>query len=116
MSNTQKGKYGEDLAVKYLLESGYELLERNYRYSRFGEIDIIVKKGSHIAFVEVKARRNCDFGHPLEAISRAKVGKIFLTMRHYLSTCSVKFKTYSFDAIAVFLESGKIEHLKNIEL
>ncbi|GBF22834.1 restriction endonuclease like superfamily [Candidatus Gastranaerophilus sp. (ex Termes propinquus)] len=116
MTNTQKGKYGEELAVKYLEAQGYKILERNFRYSKFGEIDIIALKGKHLAFVEVKARSSGDFGHPLEAISRAKLEKIILSMRHYLSQTQVKYATYGLDAVSVFLKDGKIEHLENIEL
>ena len=40
MSNKIKGKYGEDIAVKYLIKNGYKIVERNYHFSRYGEIDI----------------------------------------------------------------------------
>jgi len=115
MSNTLKGKQGEELAVKYLLNQGYKILERNFRYSRFGEIDIIAMKDSHISFVEVKSRKNSKFGHPLEAISPQKIEKIIMSMRYFLSQTKIPHKTYGIEAISILSDSGTIEHLRKIE-
>jgi len=68
---TSTGKVGEELACHYLQDNGYLILSRNYR-SRFGEIDIIAKKGNCIAFIEVKYRKSNKFGEGFEAVSRQK--------------------------------------------
>ena len=52
----QLGKLGEELAKSFLLDDGYEFLEANYT-TRFGEIDLIMKKDEKILFVEVKTRK-----------------------------------------------------------
>jgi len=49
------GKWGEDMAVSYMLEHGFEILERNWRHSH-KEIDIIAQREGTLYFVEVKAR------------------------------------------------------------
>ncbi len=72
----KKGKEGEDLACEYLMNKGYELLHRNYRYKR-GEVDIIVKKNDRICFVEVKMRSRSDYGLP-ETFVNAKQQKLIL--------------------------------------
>ncbi len=48
------GQIGEDLACNYLKKSGYKLVERNY-LKKWGEIDIVAKKGNKLHFVEVKS-------------------------------------------------------------
>ena len=47
------GKIGEDYACEYLRKQGYQIVERNY-LKKWGEIDIIIKKGKKIHFIEVK--------------------------------------------------------------
>ena len=69
------GNLGEDLAVKFLLEKGYELLERNF-FKPFGEIDIIAKDKDYVVFIEVKARKNVKFGFPREFVNKNKIKKI----------------------------------------
>ncbi len=49
------GKWGEDLAAKYLAERGFEILARNWRHER-KEVDIIAQKEGTLYFVEVKTR------------------------------------------------------------
>jgi putative endonuclease len=56
LDKTQKGKFFEDRAVRYLESIGYKVLHRNYR-SKHGEIDIIDESENVIVFVEVKGRR-----------------------------------------------------------
>lgn len=52
-----KGRQAEEQAASILARRGYRILSRRYR-SPAGEIDLIASKGRHLAFVEVKARRN----------------------------------------------------------
>src|SRR5487761_96797 len=61
------GQAGEELAARWYLEHGYEVVERNWR-CRFGELDIVARKGSLTVFCEVKARNGTAFGHPAEAV------------------------------------------------
>jgi putative endonuclease len=51
------GDIGEKIAEKYLRDKGYKILDRNFRYSKLGELDIIVRKDNNIIFCEVKARK-----------------------------------------------------------
>lgn len=52
------GKAGEDYVAKYLKSKGFIILKRNWRDSRYGEIDIIAENRDYIVFVEVKTRQN----------------------------------------------------------
>lgn len=115
LSNKEKGQFGEELAVKYLENCGYKILERNFHYSRYSEIDIIAKEKDALVFVEVKMRTTTDFGHPYEAISRKKMENIFQAAQFFMQSTKEKYKTYRIDVISVIgLNNSKIEHLKNI--
>lgn len=118
MSNKLKGKAGEDIAVQYLKNNKYEILDRNFRFKRYGEIDIVAKKSNIISFIEVKYRTTKTFGMPLEAITKSKLEKIFLSAKYYLQSTNIKNKGFQIDAISIFDDNGeiKIEHIKNIEI
>jgi len=65
------GRAGEDRAAQYLIECGYDIVERNWRCPQ-GEIDIVALGGSTLVFVEVKTRRSLAYGHPFEAVDVRK--------------------------------------------
>ena len=107
------GDLGENLAEEYLLKRGYTLLERNF-HTRYGEIDRIFLKEDSIIFVEVKARKNNDYGYPSDFVTPQKQHKIIQTAEIYME----KFGFYDyqpiFDVIEVFLkEDVVIEHIEN---
>ncbi len=56
LETKQLGNAGEDLAVKHLKKQGYKILDRNFRYKGFGEIDIIARNSEQLVFCEVKTR------------------------------------------------------------
>lgn len=115
MKNKTLGNAGEDLACRFLQKSGYEILERNKRYSRFCEIDIIAKFKSTIVFVEVKTRRTDEYGVPFEAITKSKYENICKGVQYYLS--ENKVKDYRIDVIGITLKPElKINHIKNVSL
>ena len=53
-NNIITGKKGEDIAADFLIKSGYEIIERNWHYSKNAEIDIIAKDNNTLVFVEVR--------------------------------------------------------------
>ena len=69
------GREGEQVAVDYLTERGYRVLDRNWR-CRQGELDIVALDGRELVVVEVKARRSLAFGDPLEAVTDAKLTRL----------------------------------------
>jgi len=123
MSNKIKGKYGEEIAVNYLIKSGYKVIETNYRFSRYGEIDIIALDRATLCFIEVKTRSSERFGTPFEAVTKTKLDKIRKTACSYLQNSKIKYKNFRIDVISVFLspcqneESSvpEIKHIKNVE-
>jgi putative endonuclease len=65
------GTEGENMAVKWLTEKGYEILHRNWRFGQY-EIDIIAHKNNFLHIIEVKTRHASPFGHPEDSVGRAK--------------------------------------------
>jgi putative endonuclease len=116
MDNKAKGKIGEELAVEFLKKNNVKILEVNWHYSRFGEIDIIALDKNILSFVEVKTRTTENFGHPLEAINKKKMLQIHSIAQAYIhEKPDIKVKGYRFDAVSVILsKEPKITHHKDI--
>lgn len=116
-SNKKTGQYGEDEASKFLQKQGYKILERNFRYSRLAEIDIIAKDKDTIVFVEVKTRKTLNCGHPFEAVDYKKLEHIYKAGLAYLKATEEEYKNFRIDIISVLgVQNPKIEHLKDVSL
>ncbi|OED40669.1 YraN family protein [Chromatiales bacterium (ex Bugula neritina AB1)] len=100
MTTRDQGSLHESLACLYLQEQGLTLLTSNH-HSRFGEIDLIMKDGETIVFVEVRYRRNASFGGAALSITPAKQRKITLTALHYLQQKRKNNEPCRFDVFAV---------------
>lgn len=66
------GKAGEDFVAQYLKSNGYIIIKRNWRDSRYGELDIVAENNDCIAFVEVKTRQKNALVTGVEAVDTAK--------------------------------------------
>jgi putative endonuclease len=69
------GRYGEDVAARYLAASGLQLLERNWR-CREGELDIVARERGALVVCEVKTRSGTAYQHPLAAIGPVKARRL----------------------------------------
>ncbi len=69
--NKEKGKEAENAALEYLTAKGYTLLARNWR-SSYSEVDLVMRDGETLVFVEVKGRSAGNFDSPDEQITRNK--------------------------------------------
>ena len=104
-------------AENYLKKLGYKIIEKNWKYSRIGEIDIIALDKDTIVFVEVKYRRSNTYGVAIESITPKKLEKIYQSALAYLGQTSIKYKNYRIDVIAIDKFSDtQIQHYKNISL
>ena len=107
----QTGKRGEDIAVAYLKNRGYRIIERNYK-CLFGEIDIVAKDGDTVVFVEVKSRKSEKFGDPQGAVGREKQKKISRNSLKYLEEKHLYPCNARFDVVAIkMLPAGSIVEL-----
>lgn len=109
------GKYGEDVAAQYLLDRGYEILERNWRCA-IGEIDLVAKDKSRFVFVEVKTRNGTGYGHPFEAITAIKMSRMRKLVAQWCIQNEKSGAQVRLDAISVLVKSGRVavEHLKQV--
>ncbi len=113
--NAEKGKKGELIAQKYIIDCGMKIVDTNWHYSKNAEIDIIAEDYNTLVFIEVKTRTSLNYGHPFEAINKLKIQKITKAIFAYLSQCPKKYNGFRIDGIAIIgLNNPKIEHLKNI--
>ena len=108
INRRQVGYKYEEIAAQYLKEKGYILLEKNY-YTRWGEIDLILRKGSTIVFAEVKYRKNSRFGVPEEAVDWKKRQRIVKGANWYLMTKGLQGVAVSLDIVSI--EGDQIRHI-----
>ena len=94
------GRFGEWIALMWLLIRGYRLRHRNWRGAS-GELDLIMSRRGEIVFVEVKARSGKDFGGALGAVNRSKQAAVTRTASAYLSRFGLWDRPCRFDVIAV---------------
>ena len=79
----KEGIWGEEVAADYLREKGYIILERDW-HSGHRDIDIIAQQENEVVFVEVKTRRNTDYGTPEQAVDWRKRRNLRYAMNHYM--------------------------------
>jgi putative endonuclease len=77
------GQWGEDLAVRYLERLGCTIVARNWRCP-VGEVDLIVREGTWLAFVEVRTRRPSAYGSPEESITSHKLAHMLAVAQTYV--------------------------------
>jgi putative endonuclease len=102
------GAAAEEKAADYLVRHGLRLLERNYR-CRGGEIDLVMREGALLVFVEVRARAASRFGGAAESITATKRARVILAARHYLAHRGVDAPC-RFDAL--LLDGERIEWVR----
>ncbi len=117
MSNYKKqfGNRGEDIAADFLENKGYEIVERNYRYGH-GELDIIAKDGDILVFVEVKTRKNLEYGPPELAITKNKQYQVRKIAEAYIIEKNITDTDVRIDVVAILIQKNlppKITHIEN---
>ena len=114
MTPQQKlGKEGEQLAVEYLIQHGYHIVERNWRFSK-AEIDIIAETDNILVFVEVKTKSYTFFGEAEESIDAKKERLICDTAAAYMDKKNYEWE-FRFDIISIVLNKnrGQIRHFED---
>jgi len=110
--NLRIGQVGEDIACRFLVKHGFSLVERNYQ-KKWGEIDVIARKGKILHFVEVKtvSRENVkelkgetDSFEPEENVHPKKLKRMSRIIQTYLIEKNIEEGKWQFDVLAVFLD------------
>lgn len=110
MNSKTYGKVSEILAVKYLKQKKYKILETNFT-TKCGEIDVIAMYKKLIIFIEIKARHTQKFGAPREAVTLYKQNKIRTVAQEYLIVNNLTQNYIRFDVIEI--NNDEIIHLEN---
>lgn len=109
------GNTGEDYACDLILKKGYKIIERNYRYGH-GEIDIVAEDKNALVFIEVKTRKNLEFGLPEYAVTKKKQAQIKKIAAAYLMEREIVDKDCRLDVISILFrgkEAPRIVHYEN---
>jgi putative endonuclease len=116
MTPSGLGAWGEETAARFLIGKGYLILERNW-HGPEGELDLVGRQGDELVFVEVKARRQRDFGLPEEAVTPAKQRKLRRTAWAYLQAHGLSDAEWRIDVVAIDQGPGggvaRLEHYVN---
>lgn len=112
-THNELGKKGEDLAVEYLENEQYTILERNFRF-RKAEVDIIASKDTMLIAVEVKTRSTPDFGDPQDFVKPKQIQALVSAMDAYCTTKDLDMEI-RFDIVAIIENKAgrRIEHIKD---
>ena len=111
--HNEMGQIGEEMARRYLVQNGYEIVETNWRLGRH-EMDIIAYYKKTLVFVEVKTRRGDSFGAPESFVDRKKQRACIALANAYILKNKRKEEA-RFDIISVVLNSSgaTVEHIPN---
>ena len=109
--HNELGKLGEEMAVEFLRENGYTILETNWTFQK-AEIDIIAQKENILAVIEVKTRSTLDFGLPQDFVKPKKIQLLVKAVDAFINQRNLDIEV-RFDIIAIHKEgkSFVIEHL-----
>lgn len=106
------GKWGEEEAEKYLIQKGYKILAKNYRFQKF-EIDIICQKDSKLIAVEVKTRSSVHVISATQAVNIKKQRNIIKAINQFAATHNFNGEI-RLDVITILFENNQ-KHIEHIE-
>ena len=107
------GKLGEELAVDFLQQNGYDILETNWTFQK-AEVDIIAQKENILAIIEVKTRSSIEFGLPQDFVKPKKIQLLVKAVNEYVIANDLEVEV-RFDIVAIYKEGNefKLEHIEN---
>jgi putative endonuclease len=119
MADTRRklGQWGEALARRYLEARGCEVVVANWRCTA-GEVDLVVREGEWLAFVEVRTRRGRAYGTPEESITATKLARMAAVAESYVYETQWA-GDWRLDVVAIEARPGQppeIEWYKSVSL
>ena len=108
------GRYGEDLAARYLGDRGYAVIDRNWRCAH-GEIDIVATRGGCLVVCEVKTRTGTGFGDPVEAVTVAKVLRLRRLAATYVRERDLHPSHLRIDVVGILVRDGRPASVRHVE-
>ncbi len=110
------GRYGEDVAARYLVDRGMTVLDRNWRCA-LGEVDLVLRDGPVLVICEVKTRTSTSFGAPLEAVTEQKAARLRRLADRWLEDHAVRPDEVRIDLVGVLRGrkgSAEVLHVRGI--
>jgi len=101
------GLLGERIAARWLRRDGWEIVAHRFR-SGHRDVDLIVRRGPLVAFVEVKARRGVAFGSPVEAVHARKRRELSRSAQVWVDRHGEPESQYRFDVVGVLLDGERV--------
>jgi len=117
-AHLKSGKWGERQAIRLLKSKGWKIVGERVRVGKHDELDIIANHGDVLVFVEVKTRKNEDFGRPISAVNKTKRHRLSRAAVGYLKQQNPPPDYFRFDVIEVIGEPDlgppEIRHIENV--
>jgi putative endonuclease len=112
--HNELGKWGEELAAKYLEQKGYVIRDRDWRQGKL-DLDIVAvaDDGETVVFVEVKARKTNAFGQPEQAVDAKKIKRLARAADSYVKSLGVS-APLRFDIVSIIGDQKEAQTLEHI--
>lgn len=111
------GEWGERAAERFLRRKGLRIIGRRVRVGKRDELDLVSRDGETLVFVEVKTRRNEDFGRPIDSVDRKKRHTLSRAAARYIKGLGGRPPCFRFDVVEVIGMEGeanpRIRHIEN---
>lgn len=110
---SELGKKGEMLAIDFLKQKGYEILNTNWRFEK-AEVDIIARKNKIVVFIEVKTRSSEKYGNPEDAVHFNKQSHLHRAAEAFIEQNNITSEI-RFDIISIVFKNNLpvIEHFED---
>jgi len=116
-AHLKTGRWGERQAVRFLKKKGYRIIGKRVRVGKHDEIDIVAEHGDALLFIEVKTRKNEDFGRPISAVDQKKRRNLSRAAVAYLKKNRLQPDYLRFDVVEVIgapdMDPPQIRHIEN---
>ena len=108
------GLLGERIAARWMCRQGWSVVAHRFR-SGHRDVDLVMRRGRDVAFVEVKARRGDEFGGPLDAVHHRKKLELGRSARVWVDRFGTDELEYRFDVVGVLISGQKVrvKHIEN---
>lgn len=111
--HNETGRQGEALALDFILEKGYTLLEKNWRHLK-SEIDLIAIDKDELVIIEVKTRSTAYFGEPEAAVDLRKQRQLIEGAAAYIEDNEIDMSC-RYDIISIIMDGNTPAEIKHIK-
>jgi len=107
------GQLGEKTAKRHLRRQGFKFLTANFRTDR-GEIDLVMRDGDCLVFVEVKTRSSEEWSRPAAAVDRERRQRLTRAALDYLHRLKNPLVKIRFDIVEVLLQDSRVREVRHL--